>query len=158
MKAALPPNGSLGSGGVMAKESTSRDPVELTRQRWEAASRSEFDLQTLADDYSLDAVMDTAGYGMGTFQGREAISGFLSDWISSFEDLTMEAEEIAGLGNGVVLVVYHQQGRPLGGTNHVRVRSALVAVWVGALIVRTTIYPDPDEARAAAERLADERG
>ena len=41
-----------------------------------------------------------------------------------------------------------------------RVRSASVGAWVDGLIVRVTIYPetDIDEARAAAERLAEERG
>ena len=142
----------------MAEANANRNPIELTRERWEAASRGDFDLQGLANDYSADAVLDTAGYGMGTFRGRDAIRGFMADWISSFDDLSMEAEEIVDLGNGVVLVVSHQQGRPLGGTSHVRVRSALVALWVDAAIVRTTIYPDPGEARAAAERLARERG
>ena len=144
----------------MPDESVTRDPVELTRERWEAASRGDFDLQGFANDYSVDAVMDTAGYGMGTFQGREAIRGFLTDWIGSFDDLTMEADEIVALGNGVVLTVYHQNGRPLGATNYVQVRSAMVAVWVDGLCASVTIYPesDIDEARAAAERLAKERG
>jgi hypothetical protein len=36
-------------------------------------------------------------------------------------------------------------------------RYALVSVWVAGLIVRLTNYTDIDEARAAAERLAEER-
>jgi hypothetical protein len=36
--------------------------------------------------------------------------------------------------------------------------AASVATWTNALIERTTTYPDIDEARAAAERLAQERG
>jgi SnoaL-like domain len=40
-----------------------------------------------------------------------------------------------------------------------RMRYASVLAWVGGLIVRfTTTYIDVDEARAAAERLAEERG
>ena len=60
----------------------------------------------------------------------------------------------------MVLTVYHQEGRPIGATNYVRVRSAAVSVWRDGLIVRTTIYAETaiDEARAAAERLAEERG
>jgi ketosteroid isomerase-like protein len=141
----------------MSEESTTPDPVEITRQVWEAASRGQFG--SFGDNLSPNAVLDTAGYGMGTFEGREAIRGFLTDWISSFDDLTIEADEIVDLGNGVVLCAYHQEGRPLGGTySYVRVRSAIVAVWVDGMIVRNTIYPDIDEARAAAKRLAGERG
>jgi ketosteroid isomerase-like protein len=144
----------------MADEPATPDPVELVRQRWEAASRGEFDLPGLAEDYAADAVLDTAGYGMGTFEGREAIRGFLVDWIGSFDDLTMSADEIVGFGNGVVLSVYHQRGRPLGSSNYVRVRSAIVGLWVDGMIVRSKIYTETeiDEARAAAERLAREPG
>jgi hypothetical protein len=76
---------------------------------------------------------------MGTFDGREAIRGFLADWIGSFDDLSMEADEIVGFGNAVVLTVYHQKGRPLEGSNYVRVRSATVAGCLDGVIARRTI-------------------
>jgi ketosteroid isomerase-like protein len=97
---------------------------------------------------------------MGTFKGRDAAIGMLKDWASSFEDLTIESDEILDLGHGVVLILYHQEGRPIGASNYVRVRSAVVTLWVDGVIVRSTFYPDTeiDEARAAAERLAQERG
>jgi hypothetical protein len=37
-------------------------------------------------------------------------------------------------------------------------RSALVATWADGLIEKETNFTDPSEARAAAERLAQERG
>jgi hypothetical protein len=83
---------------------------------------------------------------------------FLTEWASSFEDLTLEADEILELGKGVVLSIYHQEGRPIGGTNYVRVRSATISEWVDGVIVRVTIYSDIDKARAAAERLAESTG
>jgi hypothetical protein len=109
---------------------------------------------------SPDIVLDTAGYGMGAFKGREAAIGFFKEWTSSFEDLKIEADEILDLGHGVVLTLHHQEGRPIGATNYVRVRAAMVMLWVDGLIVQNTVYPesDIDEARAAAERLAEERG
>jgi ketosteroid isomerase-like protein len=142
----------------MAEESTARDHIQRTREMWEARSRGEFPLEM--DEYAPDAVLDTAGYGMGTFEGREAIRGFITDWIGAFEDLTMEAEEIIDLGKGVMLIVYNQKGRPPGASNYVRVRSAILGLWVDGMIVRSTIYTETeiDEARAAAERLAQERG
>jgi ketosteroid isomerase-like protein len=142
-----------------ADEPVTLDPVEQTRQQWEATSRGEFDPQGLTDGYASDAVLDTAGYGMGTFEGRDAIRGFLADWAGSFDDLTAEAEEIVGFGNAVVLTVYRQKGRPLGASDYVRVRSAMVAEFVGGRIARNTIYTEAeiDQARAAAERLTEER-
>jgi ketosteroid isomerase-like protein len=139
----------------MSEESTTPDLVELERLGWSALDRGELGVY-----FRPDVVMDIAGYGMGTFDGREAAIGFLQDWISSFEDLTIEPDEIVDLGNGVGLTVYHQEGRPIGSTNYVRVRSAIVTVWENGAVVSMMIYPEPDidEARAAAERLAADRG
>ena len=139
----------------MPEESTTPDLAELTRLALAAVNRGDFVAYG-----SPDIVLDTGGYGMGTFEGRDAAIGFFKDWTSSFEDLTIEADEILDLGNGVVLTLYHQEGRPIGASSYVRVRSAMVMLWADAVIVRNTVYPesDIDEARAAAERLAEERG
>jgi len=48
--------------------------------------------------------------------------------------------------------------RFVGSTGDTQLRQAWVQVWVGAMMVRQMSYLDPDEARAAAERLAQERG
>jgi len=74
----------------------------------------------LGSYFKPDVVMDIAGYGMGTFDGRQAAIGFLKDWISSLEHLTIEPDEIVELGNGVGLTVYRQEGRPNGSTNYER--------------------------------------
>jgi hypothetical protein len=54
--------------------------------------------------------------------------------------------------------VFLQNARPAGSNGHVRLRYAAVSVWREGVIVRTTNYSDIDEARAAAERLAETRG
>jgi ketosteroid isomerase-like protein len=135
----------------MREEATTSDLVVLTRLAMAAVNRGEF-----AAYGSPDIVLDTGGYGMGTFEGREAAIGFFKEWSSSFEDLKIEADEILDLGHGVVLTMYHQEGRPIGASNYVRVRSAMVLLWADGVIVRNTVYPDIDEARSA-ERLAEER-
>jgi hypothetical protein len=139
----------------MPEKSTTPDLEELTRLGIAAFNRGDVGAYT-----SPDIVLETAGYGMGTFNGREAAIGFLKDWTSSCEDLTVEADEILDLGNGVVLTLYHQEGRRVGVSNYVRVRSAMVQAWVDGMIVRNMIYRESeiDQARAAAERLAEQRG
>jgi hypothetical protein len=139
----------------MPEEPTTPDLVERTRLGFAAFNRGGFGVH-----FSPDIVLDTAGYEVGTFNGREAALGFLREWTSSFEDLMVEADEILDLGHGVVLTLYHQEGRPIGASSYVRVRSAMVTLWVDGAIVRNTIYQETeiDEARAAAERLAEERG
>src|SRR5215471_8201067 len=54
--------------------------------------------------------------------------------------------------------VYVQRGRLRGSTRSVHARVGLVNAWVEGLVQRTTVYEDIDEARASAERLAEERG
>jgi ketosteroid isomerase-like protein len=62
------------------------------------------------------------------------------------------------LGSGVVFAVVRQSGRPVGTVGHIQVRERWVFVWVDGLIVHVMAYTDINEARTAAERLAESRG
>ena len=95
---------------------------------------------------------------MGVFEGQVAMRAFFEDWRSSYSGIERTAEEIRDLGNGVTFAVVLQEGRVVGSGGSVQLRYASVAEWIDDLMVRNTTYTDIDEARAAAERLADERG
>ena len=140
----------------MAEESTTPDLVELVRGNVEAANERDFDstLSYLAPD----AVWDMSAVGLGNYNGVAAIRGFFEDWLSSYDEFEFAPEEILDFGKGVVLAVIHQSARPVGSTGQVQIRYAQLVVWREGLIVRTAYYNDIDEGRAAAERLADERG
>ena len=96
--------------------------------------------------------------GLGTFEGKAAIRRFWQDWFASFEELSIAGEEARDLGNGVVFSVAMQKARLVRSSDEVRQRNAVVALWVDGLIERITLYTDVDQARADAERLAEERG
>ena len=49
-------------------------------------------------------------------------------------------------------------GRPVGSSGEVRFRYGIVAIWTNGVIEQDMRNVDVDEARAAAERLAEERG
>ena len=49
---------------------------------------------------------------------------------ASYEELEIEPEEILDLGNGVILSVVIQKGRPVGSSGHVQLRYAIIGVWV----------------------------
>ena len=140
----------------MSEESTTPDLVELVRGAVAAANRRDFD--AVLSFYAPDAVWDMSPMGMGTFEGLAAIRGFFEDWFSTYKEWTMETETILDLGNGVVYTVNDQHARLVGSTGAVRLRDAWVCDFVEGQQVRLTVYPDIDEARAAAERLAEERG
>ena len=140
----------------MSQEATTPDLVELSRRLFAAAQRGDFD--ALLRRYAPDAVWDMNPLGgLGTFEGHAAIRGFWEDWYSSYDELEIEPEEILDLGNGVVFAPVIQKARLVGSGGHVQLRYAMVAVWVEGLNMRLTNYGDIDEARAAAERLAEER-
>jgi hypothetical protein len=78
--------------------------------------------------------------GVGIFEGGVAIRGFYEDWIGSYADFEMEAEEVRDLGNGVTFAVIVQNARPIGSTGCVRLRYAGVSIWEAGVAVYTTNY------------------
>ena len=139
----------------MSQESTTPDLAELGGRFLDAANRRDFD--AIMSFFAPDAVMGS-GDALGTFEGEAAIRGFWQDWFASYEELWSEQEEALDLGNGVAFSVLIQKARLVGSSSEVRQRIGVVSEWVDGLIARATFYYDIDEARAAAERLAEDRG
>ena len=137
----------------MPEESTTPDPVECVRRQFEAGNRR--DIDAVVSTFAVDAVLEGRGLG-DVFEGQAAIRAFVEGWFGMYEELEFKLEEVHDLGNGVVLAVVLQEGRPVGIAGHVQQREGWVYVWVGGLIARFTVY-DIDEARAAPERVAQER-
>jgi hypothetical protein len=140
----------------MPEESSMPDMLATTRRSNEAIIRRDFD--EVVAIFWPDAALDTSPVGMGVFEGREAIRGFYEDWFGSYEDFEQVIEEAHDLGSDVGLALYLQRGRPAGSTGFVELRYAGVGIWRDGLVERLKLYTDIDEARAAAARLAQERG
>ena len=139
----------------MLPEPTTPDPVTLARQGYESMSRG--DLDAVMNLFADNAVYDGSDAGIGTFEGAEAISGFVEDWRRSWEDYRYEEEELLDLGHGVVLSVIRESGRLVGGDGRVEQRAAHVTTWANGKIEWFRHYTDPDDARAGAERIAEKR-
>jgi ketosteroid isomerase-like protein len=140
----------------MPEESTTPDLVELTRSHVEAANHH--DLDAFMSAFASDAAYDASRDGVGVYEGPVAIRGLIGDWWSVFDDLRLTPEEILDLGSGVVFLVLRHDARPAGSTGYVTTRQAYVSSVVDGMIARVTVYSDIDEARTAAERLAESRG
>ena len=139
----------------MPEQSRTPDLVELTRRAFEAVNRRDIDAVT--SFFAPDAVLDGRVAG-DLFEGRAAIRGFLDDWFGFFAELRFEVEELVVLDDGVALMVVNQEGRPVGVDGQIHQREGW-AIWWSAdgLIVRFSVHTDIDEARGAAERLAESR-
>jgi ketosteroid isomerase-like protein len=150
----------------MPEELTTPDLAELTRRLVEAGNardtagtpRSDQDrIDAVMRFFALDTVLDQPD-GVEFFEGRPAVRGFFEDWLRVYDEFELQVEDVRDLGNGVVFSVVVQRGKPRGSAGWVHNRYAAVATWVDGLVERSTNYADVDEARAAAERLAEERG
>jgi ketosteroid isomerase-like protein len=115
------------------------------------------DIEAQMSLWAPDAVWDMSQGGLGVIEGREAIRAFFEEWTGAYEDYEHEAEEIQDLGNGVACAVFVQRGRPSGSGGWVEFRDARVFVCADGLVERVTTFLDVEEARAAAEWLAEER-
>jgi ketosteroid isomerase-like protein len=137
----------------MSEESTIPDPAELTRVVFEAVNQR--DIDTVMSFFAPDAFLEGR---VEVLEGRAAIRGFLDEWFGSFAELRFEVEEFVVLDDGVVLAVVSQEGRPVGVDGQVHQREGWAIHWsADGLLVRLTTHNDIGEARATAERLAEQR-
>ncbi len=136
----------------MSEESTTTDVAEILRQMSDASTRG--DLDAFAGVFAPDAVFLT---GVGRFEGRDAIRGYVDDFWRSYDEQSFAPDEVHDLGNGVALISAVVTGRPRGSNAEVHLRFAVVIAHACGVVSRWTDYVNIDEARAAAERLAEER-
>jgi SnoaL-like protein len=147
----------------MPEEPTTPDLVELTRQLFATPPgpwSQDAVVDTFTGPYAPDVVWESVGLGT-TFHGLAASREFLGDWLARFDGYDIDVEEILDLGNGVVFVKSGHAGRPIGSPEHVRLPPEIlvnVFVWERGMITHVVSSGDTQEARAAAERLAQERG
>lgn len=142
----------------MSEQSRTPGPVELVRQLLDAASRKDgkvFDGNVFARFFAPDALFLT---GVGRFEGRDAIRGYVEDFHSSYDELVFVADEVHDLGNGVAWFSAVATGRLRGTSADVHLHFAVVVTHAGGVVSQWTDYATTDEACAAAERLAGERG
>jgi ketosteroid isomerase-like protein len=140
----------------MTEKPTMPDLAVLVQ--WLTVAGNTRDVEARMSLYAPDAVWDMSEGGVGVIEGREKIRAFFEEWLGAYEEYEQEVEEIQDLGNGVAFAVFLQRGRPAGSSGWVDFRDARVLLWADGLVERVNTFLDIDRARAAAERLAQERG
>ena len=145
----------------MPEESTAPDLEETLRRGVEAFNRRDFDAFLAA--WAPDAVWELSPVRMGVFEmspptGHAGIQKVVEEYPGAFDDFQTAIEDAHDLGNDVTFAVIVEHARPPGSGGFLERRYGLVATWTDGRIARAKNYLDPDEGRAAAERLAEERG
>ena len=139
----------------MPDESTTPNLVEIMRRRFEALNKH--DIDAVMSFFAPNAILDVGSLGLHEV-GANAIRAFTEDWWGSYEEYENAPEEIVQVGEDIVLVSTTLAGRLPGSSETLRLHGGYLYEFQDGLIVRWAIYPGIDEARAAAERLAEERG
>ena len=137
----------------MSEESTTPD-LEVLAQRFVAACNAR-DFDAIASFYAPTALIEAA---LETYEGGSAVRGLYEDFVAAYEDVEFDVEETRDLGRSVAFVVFAWRGRLPASSGWVQIRVAAVLKLADGLIERQRNYLDIDEARAAAERLAEDRG
>jgi len=145
----------------MPEEPTTPDPLETLRGGVEAFNRGDFD--AFLAMWAPDAVWEFSQIRMGVFEmspptSRGAIRKVVEEYAGAFDDFQTTIEEAHTVGGGVTFAVMVERARPHGSSSVLERRYGFVATWTDGRIARAKNYLDLDEARAAAERLAEERG
>ncbi len=81
-----------------------------------------------------------------THRGRDAVAGYLADWISTMPDLQIEVEELMEAGDKVLLVM-RMTGSGAGSGAGTEVRVATISTFRDGTPLRTEEFLDPEEAR-----------
>ena len=139
----------------MPEQPSRVDREEAIRRSVEAFVRRDF--EAVLALYLPDAAWDTSPTGGPVFEGHEALRDLFEEWTDPYVEIEQELEVFSDLGSGVTFGVVAQRARLTDSEGWVAFPYAGVAIWAGERIERVTVYADIDEARAAGERLAEER-
>ena len=122
--------------------------IETVTSSYEALNRGDVDaaMDALAEDAvwrESEALPDT-----GTYQGRDAIRAFLTDFLASWERFHQTIEETREAGDKLAVFI-HLEATGRGSAAEVDARYAHVWTLAGGRGVRVDAYYDRDEALAA---------
>jgi ketosteroid isomerase-like protein len=131
----------------------SREVVEIVRRIYDAVARGDnvAPFELYAPDIEWDVrTSPPALLGLEpVYHGHEGVRRFWRDWLSAFERLDFELEELIDAGDRVLAVI-HQ--RAVGRLSHIAFDDRVFAVWTlrDGKVARMRAYLDRDEALEAA--------
>lgn len=123
--------------------------ASVVRSVYEAFASADVEgiIDALADDVVLE---DPDLPGGGIFSGVDSVLGFLRQWGDTFDELTVELEELIDAGDGRVVAVVHQKGVSKTGVA-VEMHDAHVWTVRDGKVARIQMFLSREAALAAAQ-------
>src|SRR5215211_8366917 len=128
----------------------SQENLDLLRRALEHVERTGEVLREAAQpDFVWDMTTFRGAVRPRTYVGVDETNEWLADWLASFENWSLDIEEVLDAGDQVVTIV-RQHGRAKHGGPDVEMRFAQVWTFRDGLAARIEMYADRDEALEAA--------
>jgi ketosteroid isomerase-like protein len=125
--------------------------VEVIRQAFRALDRGGLDDVVAFWDPEIDwRAIEGAPDDVGVLTGHEAMRRYYEQWLETFDDIRVEAEELIDATDHVIAVI-HVVARMKGSEAEVSMRHAIVYTVRNGLIVRGREYATKEQALEAAE-------
>jgi ketosteroid isomerase-like protein len=126
----------------------SQENVSRLRARYEAAEPGAWSGDLLAQDFELhqaSSIIDSPG----VYRGPDAIRDVIGDLERSFEEISVDAEEISEAPGGEIVVVLRISGR--GRASGIELDNRIGHVWTfrDSKAVRMVAYEEPADALKA---------
>jgi ketosteroid isomerase-like protein len=126
----------------------SQENVEIVRRVYDALTRGDLDAAFREMHPDVEMKFERAP-GAGTLRQREAVKGFLEDYLSAFDSMVFEPEELLENGDQIVALVT-RRARPRGSSGDMVVRNGHIWTVRDGTILSMSSFPDPEKALEAS--------
>jgi ketosteroid isomerase-like protein len=128
----------------------SQENVELVRRMLDTFADGGLDAMAEHFDPEINwRAAEDAVDDVGEMRGPVAVRRYVQDWIDTFDDFTVGAEELRGIGGGRVLAIQRLNGRAKLSGTETNLRYAVVYTLREGKVVRVREYLSVEDALEA---------
>ncbi|HKG35690.1 MAG TPA: nuclear transport factor 2 family protein [Solirubrobacterales bacterium] len=124
--------------------------LEMVRRAFETYAREGPEAAVVLLDTAVEVYSPPTLANSGTFHGVEGYREWTRAWFDAWEDFEIHPERVEAVGDDCVVAVCRQRGT--GRSSGIAVEQTMVYMWQirDGRILRFHLYPDHDQAVAAA--------
>ena len=127
----------------------SQKNVEIVRSVYEATNRRDWDAAFRDQSPDVEFTTPPRGINAGTYRGREECQAYFEEWLTPFEAVSAEPEELLESGDQVA-VVLKIRARPRESNAEIEIRNGHLWAFRDGRARSMRIFPEPEKALEAA--------